>query len=119
MQTELIQLLQHEDYNNVKLGIYIAIANGYNAIDIVDNMCWNYPYCDDNTYAIIKHNDLLFRKMIYNKTSFWFFNMKIFGIRLWNYDGHLDNEDDVLIWKRNKTYTKYAQHFIDLILASD
>ena len=59
MQTELIQLLQHEDYNNVKLGIYVAIANGYNAVDIVDNMRWDRS--KSGSFNILSYNKLQFR----------------------------------------------------------
>lgn len=117
MKQELIQLLQHDDYNHVKLGIYIAIANGYNAVNIVDNMNVLEDEYDD--VQIVK--SIWFIAYRFDIISFPDDRTVKYCFKIWNIYEHTkyDKEITILIDEYNKTYAQYAQHFIDLILQTD
>lgn len=117
MQTELIQLLQHKDYNNVKLGCYLAIANGYNDVDIVDNMNVLEDEYDD--IQIVK--SIWFIAYRFDIISFLDNCTVRYCFKLWNIYDHTkyDKEITISIEQYNKTYTQYAEMFVKLIMESE
>lgn len=116
MQTELVQLLQHEDVNNVKLGCILARAAGYSDVEIVDNL-----FIPDNDYSgviFIKEWQYLFtilKRIIYCKR----YDKTVYEFQIYDFNSDIngnDKFDSVLPKHFNKTKAEHARHFIDMII---
>lgn len=130
MTQELIQLLQSDDSNNIKLGCILARGQGYNDVDIIDSM-YVLQFKDwffNGIGITVRENKLEIRLTDYKisliQTEHITYNKRkdfthiIFAI--YNYITADTHPDDMKIRVRQKNYNKtkaeYAKAFIDLII---